>query len=257
LDYHAELLLVSTWKELKGRKKLLLHLFSCACLEWKVSMLHFFSFPSSLPHHLHCFSSSLSLMLPLSLVSFSLTFVFLVPAPFFGLFGSLEDGAWTGTKAKGHGVATSFEAQTDFNVLQEGLDANYPETCDSSCAYLPSNNKINQSRFEKLKKSPQSDHWVATLLPSPHWGSGSRARPQLPRWVAVAAALGRTPCTTPGHGRRRAGSCHPGPSNDAAPRGRRRLIEEMVVQDAYEAGGGADEAGVGADEACGGGWEMT
>jgi hypothetical protein len=84
----------------------------------------------------------------------SLTFVFLVPAPFFGLFGSLEDGAWTGTKAKGHGVATSFEAQTDFNVLQEGLDANYPETCDSSCAYHPSNNKINQSRFEKLKKSP-------------------------------------------------------------------------------------------------------
>jgi hypothetical protein len=31
----------------------------------------------------------------------------------------------------------------------------------------------------------------------------------------------------------------------------------MVVQDAYEAGGGVDEAGVGADEGGGGGWEMT
>jgi hypothetical protein len=36
----------------------------------------------------------------------------------FGLFGSLEDRAWTGTKAKGYGAATSFEAQTDFDVLQ-------------------------------------------------------------------------------------------------------------------------------------------
>jgi hypothetical protein len=71
-----------------------------------------------------------------------------------------------------------------------------------------------------LKKPPQSDHWVATLSPSPHWGTGSWSPP---RWVVP----------------------------------HRRRIEEMVVRDAYEAGGGTDEAGVDIDEAGGGGWEMT
>jgi hypothetical protein len=33
-------------------------------------------------------------------------------------FGSLEDGAWAGTKANGPGAVTSFEVQIDFDVLQ-------------------------------------------------------------------------------------------------------------------------------------------
>jgi hypothetical protein len=41
----------------------------------------------------------------------SLTFCGLMPL----FFGSLEDGAWAGTKANRPGTATSFEAQIDFD----------------------------------------------------------------------------------------------------------------------------------------------
>jgi hypothetical protein len=70
---------------------------------------------------------------PLFDVTPTLLFFFFV-APFFGFFasiisltfcgltalffGSLEDGAWVGIKANGPGATTSFEAQTDFDVMQ-------------------------------------------------------------------------------------------------------------------------------------------
>jgi hypothetical protein len=66
----VELLLVSTWMEVKGPEKMLLHLFSCAFWEWKVLMLHlqFFLFP--------LFDAAPPLL-----------FFFFV-APFFGFFAS-------------------------------------------------------------------------------------------------------------------------------------------------------------------------
>jgi hypothetical protein len=112
----VELLLVSTWMELKGPEKMLMHLFSCAFSEWKVLMLHmhFFFFP--------LFDATPPLLFFFFVAPFFGFLASIISLTFRGLttlfFGSLEDGAWAGTKANGPGAATSFEAQTNFDVLQ-------------------------------------------------------------------------------------------------------------------------------------------